>query len=100
MDNWKRFDETSLPKKEDFYNNLNMEDITNADYQHAKRVWKDFKIKNLCEYYDLYVQSDTLLFVDVFESFGNKCIEIYELDPAHFLSAPTLAWQAFLKKKE
>ena len=46
----------------------------------------------------MYVQSDTLLFADVFENFINKCIEIYELDSAHFLSAPGLAWQAYLKK--
>ena len=48
----------------------------------------------------MYVQSDTLLLVDVFENFRNKYIEIYELDPAHFLSAPGLAWQACLKKTE
>ena len=54
--------------------------------------------KNLGEYHDLYVQSDTLLFADVFENFRDKCIEIYGLDPAHFLSAPGLAWQACLKK--
>ena len=46
----------------------------------------------------MYVQSDTLLFADVLENFRNKCIEIYELDPAHCLSAPGLAWQACLKK--
>ena len=55
-------------------------------------------LKNLGEYHDLYVQSDTALLADVFESFRDKCIEIYELDPAHFLSAPGLAWQAYLKK--
>ena len=48
----------------------------------------------------MYVQSDTLLHADVFENFRNKCIEMYELDPAHFLSAPGLAWQACLKKTE
>ena len=46
----------------------------------------------------MYVQCDTLLLVDFFENFTDKCIEIYELDPAHFLSAPGLAWQACLKK--
>ena len=56
------------------------------------------KLKNLGDYHDLYVQSDTLLLADVFENFRNKCIEIYELDPAHFLSAPGLTWQACLKK--
>ena len=88
MDSKKRFDETSLPKKEDFYSNLNMEGITNVAYRHAKKVYKDFKRKTLGEYHDLYVQSDTLLITDVFENFRNKYIEIYELDPAHSLSAP------------
>ena len=50
------------------------------------------------EYHDLYVQSDMALLADVFESFRDKCLEIFELDPAHFLSAPGLAWQACLKK--
>ena len=45
VDDWKKFNETLLPEKEDFYNHLNMEDITNTDYVHAKRVWKDFDIK-------------------------------------------------------
>ena len=57
-----------------------------------------FEIKSLGEYHDLYVQCDTLLLADVFENFRDKCIEMYELDPAHFLSAPGLAWQACLKK--
>ena len=65
-----------------------MEDITDADYAHAKKVCKDFEIKNLGEYHDLYVQSDTLLLADVFENFRNMCIQIYKLDPATFLSAP------------
>ena len=73
MDSWERFDETSLPDKEAFYSSLNMEDITDVDSRHAKRVFKNLK---------------------KFKSFRNKCIKIYELDPTHFLSAPRLAWQA------
>ena len=65
-----------------------------------KKIFEELKLKNLGDYHDLYVQSDTLLLADVFENFRNKCIEIYELDPAHFLSAPGLAWQACLKKTE
>ena len=61
-------------------------------------MFKRFKLKNLGEYYDLYVQSDSLLLADVFENFRNKCLKVYELDPAHFLSLPGLAWQACLKK--
>ena len=98
MDIWERFDETSLPDKEAFYSELNLEDITDKDYEHAQKVWEVFEIKNLGEYHDLYVQSDTLLLADVFENFADKCIEIYELDPAHFLSTSGLAWQACLKK--
>ena len=48
----------------------------------------------------MYVQCDTLLLADVFEKFRDTCIEIYGLDPSHFLSAPGLAWQACLKKTE
>ena len=98
MDSWERFNETKFPDKKFFYSELNLEDITDEDYSHAQKVWDVFEIRNLGEYHDLYVQSDTLLLADVFEKFRNICIEIYEFDPAHFLSAPGLAWQACLKK--
>ena len=61
-------------------------------------MFEELKLKNLGDYHDLYIQSDTLLLVDVFENFRKKCIEIYELDLIHFLSAPELAWQACLKR--
>ena len=92
MDSWERFNETSLSEKEAFYSSLNMEDITEVDHRHEKRVFKSLNDKNLGDYHDLYVQSDTLLLADVFENFRNMCIKVYELDPAHFLSAPGLAW--------
>ena len=69
LDDWEKFRESSLLEKENFYSHLNMEDITNADYTHAKQVSKDFKIKKLGEYHDLYVQSNTFLLADVFENF-------------------------------
>ena len=56
--------------------------------------------KNLREYHDLYVQSDTVLLADVFESFRDKCIEIYEFDPAHFLSAPRISMASMFKKDQ
>ena len=98
MDSWKRFKEESLRDKEYFYSKLNNEHITDEGYAHARKVWNTLKIKNLGEYRDLYVQSDTALLADVFENFRDRCTEIYELDPAHFLSAPGLTWQACLKK--
>ena len=69
-----------------------MKDITDKDYAHAQKVWEVFKIKNRGEYHDWYVQCDTLLLADVFENFRDKCVKICELDPAHFFSAPGLAW--------
>ena len=98
MDNLERFDETSLPNKESFCSNVNMENIDDIDYRHGNNVFKRFKLKHLGQYHDLYVQSDTLLLADVFENFRNMCIKVYELDPAHFLSLPGLAWQTCLKK--
>ena len=98
MDSWERFNETSLPDKEAFYSSLNMEDITDVDHRHPKRVFKNLSNKNLSDYPDFYVHSDTLLLADLFENFRNMCIEVYELDPASFLSAPGLGWQACLKK--
>ena len=98
MDSWEKFNETSLPSKEDFYSNLNMEDIDEIDYRHSNNVFKSFKLEDLGDYHDLYVKSDTLLLADVFENFRDMCIKGYELDPAHFVSLPGLAWQACLKK--
>ena len=96
MDSWERFDEEVLPDKE-ACSSVNIEDITDIDYRHSRRIYKEFNNKNLGDYHDLYVQDDTLL-ADVFGNFRNKCIDIYELNPAHFLSATGLSWQACLKK--
>ena len=53
-----------------------------------KEYIKNSNKKNQGDYLDLYVQSDTLLLVDVFGNFRNKCVGIYELNPDHFLSPP------------
>ena len=78
--------------------NLNMEDISDIDYRHVNNVFKGFKLENLGDCHDLYLQNDTLLLADVFNNFRDMSIKKYELDPAHFLSLPGLAWQACLKK--
>ena len=94
---WNRFNETSLPDKKDFYSRLNMENITDIDYTHATRVFKEFQMNNLGDYHDLYVQSDALLLADIFENFRDMSLKIYELDPAYFVSLPGFAWHACLK---
>ena len=90
--------EISSPKKEVFYSNLNMEEIKDSYYNHAKRACKYFKIKNLGKYDDLYLKSDTLLLPDVSENFRETCLEIYKLGTAKFFSASGSAWQAVIKK--
>ena len=97
MNDWEIFDETSLPEKEERYSNLNMEEMKKSDCNHAKRTCKDFEIENLGEYHDVYLRSETSLFGDAFKNFRKMCLQIYELVPANFLSAPALAWQAPLK---
>ena len=69
MDSYKRFNEPSLPDKKKNYNNLNIENITDADYKH---VWRDFALKNLGDYHDLYVQSDKLILLIYFKTFESN----------------------------
>ena len=99
LNSWERFDETQLPPKNEFYSNLNMGVITDEDYSHAQEVWKlitpeDDKTTTPGNYHDVYLATDVLLLTDVFESFRETCMEHYDLDPAHFYTAPGLAWQA------
>ena len=85
MDSWEKYDETLFPDKKAFYSNQNMGDITDFSYRHTKKVFKNLNNKNLGDYHDLYVQSDTLLLADVFEDFRKTCLKVYELDPAQLL---------------
>ena len=80
-----KINETSLPGKADFYSHLNMEDIADADYTDAKRVCKDFEIKNLGEYHDLF---KVICY----------CQLVHLRTLEKFLSAPGLLLQAALKK--
>ena len=97
MSKIEKFSETQLPPKEDFYSKLNDCGVSDDDYNHAKKVWKEFGIKNLGECHDLYLQSDVLLLADVFEEFRNVCMENYSLDPAWYYISPGLSWDALFK---
>ena len=100
MDNWDRIEETMLPPVSSFYSKLNMSGVSDQDYEHACKVWKDFGITNPGEYHDLYLRTDVILVANVFESFRRVCLDNYGLDPAHFYTAPGLAWKACLKKTD
>ena len=97
IDDWKKFEETSLPPKDAFYSRLSMKGISDHDYVHAQQVWNTMEKKTLGCYHDTYLKTDVLLLADVFETFRDTCLKNYKLDPAHFYTAPGLAWQAFLK---
>ena len=75
-----------------------MNKISDKDYDHVRKVWREFGIKNIGEYHDLYLHTDTILLANVFESFRDVCMNNYGLDPEHFYTAPGLAWRACLKK--
>ena len=97
MTSIERFKETKLPPKEAFYSKLNDSHISDEDYEHANRVWKEFRMKTMGDYHDLYLKSDVLLLADVFQEFRNVCLRNYDLDPAWYYTAPGLAWDAALK---
>ena len=97
MDTPERLEETQLPPKEAFYSRLNDVGISDEDYAHARKVWETFGMKNLEDYRNLYNRVDVLLLADVFENFRDICVKNYKFDPAHYYTAPGLAWEAALK---
>ena len=97
MSSWDHFEKMQLPPIEAFYSKLNMSSISSDDYQHAQRVWKEFRIHNLGDYHDLYLRTDVVLLANVYETFREMCLEHYKLNPVHFYTSPGLAWKACLK---
>ena len=97
MDSEAMFAERHLPQRKDFYSLLTDEDISDSDYAHAQKVWETFGIENMGQYHDLYLKSDVLLLADIFENFREICLDIYGLDPAHYVSSPGLSWDAMQK---
>jgi len=97
MDDENKFNQDHLPNKNEFYNLLNNEHISDEKYKHAQLVWKTFNCKTFKDYHMLYLKSDSLLLSDVFENFRNTCMKTYGLDPAHYFTSPGLSWDALLK---
>lgn len=97
VDCFEKLEETSLPAHEDFYDKLKDENVSVEDYQRAQHVWSLFQCQTLGEYSDVYLKSDVLLLVDVFENFRTLCLDIYKLDPAQYFSLPGVSFDAMLK---
>ena len=97
MDDFEKFKKQSLPKKTSFFSRLKQEKVSDEDFEHAQKVWKEFELKNMGDFHDLYLKTDVLLLADVMENFRKLCEKHYELDPAHFFTVPGMAWDAMLK---
>ena len=100
MDSPEKLKETQLPSKEAFDSRLNDKGISDESYAHAQKVWKMFEMKKREGYHNLYNRGGVLLLSDIFENFRNICCKHYNLDPAHYFTAPGLAWDAALKVTE
>lgn len=98
MTGWNKYEEKCLPPISNFFNNLTNENISQSDYNHALKVWESFEIENLGQYTDVYVKSDVLLLADIFEKFRITCKRNYSLDPAFYLTAPSISFDAMLLK--
>ncbi len=97
VDNISKLNETQLPSQDAFYNSLTNSHISNEDYAFAQYIWDKYKCQSLKDYHDIYLSTDVLLLADIVESFRNLCLKIYYLDPCHYVSAPSLAFDAMLK---
>lgn len=98
IDSLDRFEETSLPPPEMFYNKLNGLAIKQEDYEYAVKVWRELNMKTLGDYNDFYVKLDVTLLTDVMEQFRNVCMSAYGLDCFHYFTSPGLAWQSMMKE--
>ena len=96
MDSMDKFNETTLPSIEKFYSKIQLKNITN-EYNYAKKVWEHFEMKTLRGYDDVYVQADTAQLSHVFENFRSLCLKQYKLDPAYFVSIPSLVFEVMLR---
>ena len=97
LDSIEKLKETTPPPQEAFYSKLTGKGINNYNYKHVLNVWKTFKMKTFKDFLSIYNTTDVLLLADVFEKFRDICLKNYGLDPAHYYTAPGLAWDAMLK---
>ena len=100
MNSFERFEETRLPPQAAFYSQLNEQKLSDEDYEHAKAIWSSFGLRSMGQYHDLYLKTDVVLLSDVFENFRSTCLRNYELDLAHYFTAPGLSWDACLRPKQ
>ena len=97
MDSFERFDETSLPPREAFYNTITESDISEEDYEYALKVWNVFKCETLRDFHTLYMKCDVALICDVFEHFCKIAHVDYKLDPKYYITLPSFSFDAIVE---
>jgi len=71
--------------------------VTDENYMHAMKVWRNFNCPTLGDYSDLYLKVDILLITDVMENFQDLCMSTYNLDPVYYYTAPGFMFDAMLR---
>ena len=97
MDSFERFSETLLPPKKAFFNDLTNSDISDEDYERAKKVRNVFDCRTLLDYHTVYLQSDVCILADVFVAFCELSIQDYGLDPKHYITLPSYSFDCMLR---
>lgn len=97
MDSYEKMDTVEFPSKEQFYSSLTDSHISNDEYSYALNIWNKYKCQSMRDYHNIYLKSDVILLAEVFENFRSNCLSEYQLDPAHYITTPSLAWDAALK---
>jgi hypothetical protein len=97
VDDYNKFNHTTLPSIEAFYNDLEDKPCSVDEYNHAINVWNTLGCNTFKDYHIHYLKSDVILLADVFENYRNMCLKEFQLDPAQFISAPSLSYVAGLK---
>jgi hypothetical protein len=97
VDNDEKLNHVGLPGRDNFHSTLTKESISEDNYNHALNVYDKLGCKPFKDYHMTYLKCDVLLLADVFGNFRITCMEYYKLDPANYISCPSLAWDAMLK---
>ena len=97
INDYSKLDETKLPSKDEFYNDLIDEHISEEEYERAQSIWKLFNCNSIGEYSDIYQKSDVLLLADIFQNFRKTCMKTYKLDPAQYYTFPGLSFDSCLR---
>jgi hypothetical protein len=97
VDCFEKMNETELPSIDSFYNKLDEEGVSDEQYDRAQAIWTTFNCRTFKDYHDLYLKTDVILLADAFENIRDVSMSTYGLDPAHYLTTPSLTWDACLK---